>query len=143
MTPAHPRHRRVWLLAGSAEAGRAAAVRMLAAIPAHRQLWVGNAAPAGATRIEAARAGTVLGGEFDALVFDAWCGFDPDALGATAGTVRGGGHLLLLAPPLADWPTFADPDAERVLVAPWTMADLAGRFLRRAARLTAADPAMT
>lgn len=143
MTPAHPRHRCVWRLAGSAEAGRAAAVRMLAAIPAHRQLWVGNAAPAGATRIEAARAGTVLGGEFDALVFDAWCGLDPDALGATAGTVRGGGHLLLLAPPLADWPTFADPDAERVLVAPWTMADLAGRFLRRAARLTAADPAVT
>lgn len=143
MMPAHPLHRRVWLLAGDGAAARAAAERMLAAIPADRQLWVGDAAPAGKTHIDAARAGTVLGGEFDALVFDAWSGLDPDALGATAGTVRGGGHLLLLAPPLSDWPGFADPDAERVLVAPWTMADLAGRFLRRAARLTAADPAVT
>ena len=143
MMPAHPRHRRVWLLAGDGTAARAAAGRMLASIPASRQLWVGDAAPAGTTRIDAARAGTVLGGEFDALVFDAWSGLDPDALGATSGTVRGGGHLLLLAPPLADWPGFADPDAERVLVAPWTVADLAGRFLRRAARLTAADPAVT
>lgn len=143
MTPLDPRHRRVWLLAGDGAAARAAAGRMLASIPASRQLWVGDAAPAGTTRIDAARAGTVLGGEFDALVFDAWSGLDPDALGATSGTVRGGGHLLLLAPPLADWPGFADPDAERVLVAPWTLADLAGRFLRRAARLTAADPAVT
>jgi len=135
-------HRRVWLLAGEPGASRAAAGQALADIPAARQLWVSHEAPRDVTRVDAARAGTVLGAEFDALVFDLWDGFDPDALGAVAGTVRGGGHLLLLAPRLDDWPEFDDPDAERILVAPYRRADIAGRFLARAARLTGHDPAV-
>ena len=135
-------HRRVWLLAGDPHRAPEAAAQALSGIPNERQLWVGGEAPPGVTRVDAGRARTVLGADFDALVFNLWDGFDPDALGAVAGTVRGGGHLLLLGPRLADWPEFDDPDAERILVSPYRRRDIAGRFLARAARLTTADPAV-
>ncbi|MFP4683451.1 MAG: GNAT family N-acetyltransferase [Ectothiorhodospira sp.] len=45
-----------------------------------------------------AQADTLLGRTLDALVFDASEGVAPDALGAAAGALRGGGVLLLILP---------------------------------------------
>lgn len=44
------------------------------------------------------KAHTVLGQEFDAVIFDCHNKFDPNAFGAVTGTIRGGGYLLLLKP---------------------------------------------
>ncbi len=74
-----------------------------------------------------------LGSECDALVFDAHDGFDPDALGAAAGTVRAAGSLLLLTPPLGEWATLADPVNDRVAVHGTTVDH--SRYLARCARL--------
>ena len=57
----------------------------------------------------ASEARQFLGREFNAVVFDMHAGLDPDALGAISGTIRDGGCLLLLAPPLETWATFRDP----------------------------------
>ncbi|MBE02340.1 MAG: tRNA cytosine(34) acetyltransferase TmcA [Euryarchaeota archaeon] len=60
-----------------------------------------------------ARARDWLGRELDLLVWDGWHGNPPDALAALAGTLRAGGLLFWLMPPLAQWPTFDDPDYAR------------------------------
>ena len=77
----------------------------------------------------------LLGGECDLLVYDAWSGFDPDGFGAATGALRGGGRLLLLCPPLADWPDRPDPQAARI--APWPLdaAAVTGRFIARLVRV--------
>ncbi len=77
----------------------------------------------------------LLGSDLDLLVYDAHSGFDPDGFGAATGAIRGGGLLLLLTPPLADWSDLVDPQAERIAVWPWTSASVGRRFLRRIASL--------
>lgn len=44
------------------------------------------------------KAHTLLGQEFDAVIFPTHEGFDPNAFGAIVGTIREGGYLLLLKP---------------------------------------------
>ena len=100
-----------------------------AVVLAGRRAWCEAEAP-DAPRVSGDGA-RLLGQELDALVFDAFEGFDPDAFGAVVGTLRAGGTLWLLTPPLAEWPTFADP--ERLRIAPWPHGpqDVGGRFLAR------------
>ncbi len=62
----------------------------------------------------------LLGREIDVLVYDSLGGFDPDSFGAATGALRGGGLLLLLTPPLADWPRLPDPQARRIAVEPFS-----------------------
>ena len=76
------------------------------------------------------------------LIIDAHGGFDADALGAAAGTLRGGGLLFLLTPALGAWPTMPDPETERIAVYPFGAADVGGRFIARLGRLLAASPAV-
>jgi len=80
---------------------------------------------------------TLLGQELDYLVYDAQGGFDPDSFGAACGALRGGGLLLLLTPPLDQWPSLPDPQGERITVAPYRAEQLSGRYLRRLARVLA------
>ncbi|MEA3639151.1 MAG: GNAT family N-acetyltransferase [Lamprobacter sp.] len=77
----------------------------------------------------------LLGGECDLLIVDLWSGLDADALGAAVGSLRGGGSLLLLAPPLADWPRWVDPEAARLAPHPDSAAKVGRRFISRLARL--------
>lgn len=77
-------------------------------------------APTGASATSPERPAQLLGGEWQGVVLDAWAELRPDLLAAAAGTVRRGGILLLLAPPLAGW-------GER--------APLAGFFWQRLRRL--------
>ncbi len=135
-------HRRALLLAGERRWCTAAAQAALVGADAARVLWLSDAAPEGAGALAAARAHQLLGRELEALVFDAWSGFDPDAFGAASGALRGGGLLLLLCPPLASWPEYPDPENARVAVAPWRAEQVSGRFLQRLVRVLRADPAL-
>jgi tRNA(Met) cytidine acetyltransferase len=124
-------HRRAVVLAGARGWCLAAARTVLAAWPRRETLWVGDRTPAGVKRVLVGQARAVLGRETDAVVFDTYAGFDPDAFGAIAGSVRGGGLLLLLTPALDAWPAFADPELARIVVFPYRRSDVTGRFLRR------------
>ena len=133
-------HRRLLLLDGDADWGRAAAEAIANALRPAVVCRIGNGALADA--LPPARAAALLGGECDLLIIDAHAGLDADALGAAAGTLRGGGLLLLLAPTLSDWPAGVDPEAARIAVHPLGAADVTGRFVGRLARLLAGDPAV-
>jgi len=86
--------------------------------------------------LPANKARTVLGREFFIVVFDAWSGLDVNALAAVSGTICAGGSLVLLTPPLADWPQYADPDYKRFLPYPWQPDQLDGHFLQRFIQLS-------
>lgn len=129
-------HRRTLVLAGDAEWGRAVAAGQLCA----DALWIGGPAPDGVHALPAAQAGQALGSEVSLLVYDAHAGLDPDALGAVTGTLRGGGSLLLLTPPLADWPASVDPDKARYATHPHGPAAVTGHFLARLASVLATSP---
>ncbi|NVK38852.1 MAG: tRNA(Met) cytidine acetyltransferase [Gammaproteobacteria bacterium] len=62
--------------------------------------------------VKASKPSTLLGYESDNVVFDAHHGLFPDALTAIAGTIKPGGFLFLLAPPLDEWPLLADEFAQ-------------------------------
>ncbi|GAA4494068.1 tRNA(Met) cytidine acetyltransferase TmcA [Pseudaeromonas paramecii] len=76
-----------------------------------------------------------LGQEYSHVVLNGFDGLHPDALGAVAGVVRAGGLLCLMMPPLADWPSFADPDLRRFVSTPTETVRCQGFFLARLARL--------
>ncbi|NOX75633.1 MAG: tRNA(Met) cytidine acetyltransferase [Gammaproteobacteria bacterium] len=139
--------RRLLVLAGEAHWARDEARELLAALGASPVCWVaidgtGKPASPGGLTMEWC-AGTsargLLGQERDWVVVDAHAGLDPDVLGSVTGIVRGGGLMLLLCPPLAQWPHTPDPAAERIAVYPHTTSDLSGRFLRRLVGLIESD----
>ena len=137
------RQRRALVLAGESVWSLAAALQCLRDITHKDILWVSTRAPQGTRSVSGTKANKVLGGEVDVLVFDAHSGFDPDAFGAVVGCVRGGGLLLLLTPPLSDWPEQSDPENERLAVYPHHAADISGRYLRRLVSVLREDDDVT
>lgn len=141
-------HRLMLVLSGSAVWTAAAAPSVVAALTdvptdsrtlwlTDRHLW-GGSRPPGALPLAA---GTrLIGSECGLLIYDAWSGFDPDGFGAATGTLRGGGLLLLLAPPLDAWPGLADPQAERIAVWPHRAETVGGRFIGRLAQVLRTHP---
>ncbi|MBP6733114.1 MAG: tRNA(Met) cytidine acetyltransferase [Chromatiaceae bacterium] len=85
----------------------------------------------------------LLGRELDYLVYDAQAGFDPDSFGAATGALCGGGLLLLLTPPLQDWPDLPDPQARRITVEGCASEHLGGRFVARLTRVLASHEGLT
>lgn len=134
-----PQHRRLWVLAGSRQWATEAARRYLDGGAA---FWIGDPVLPGVAGCTAGQSRRLLGSEIDVLVFDAHAGFDPEAFGAAVGAVRGGGRVVLLTPPLAQWPDFPDPEQLRIAVHPYSAADVSGRYLRRLAGLVRADTAL-
>ncbi len=133
-------HRRLMLLCGEADACRRQARQVMAALKAERRLWIGKSAPEGIDSLCNPQAHERLGGELDLLIYDAFSGFDPNAFGALGGTLRGGGVLLLLAPPLEEWHRYADPEHRRMVVAGYEASAVDGLFLRRLATQLQEDP---
>lgn len=128
-------HRQALVLAGSREWCFSTASVALQAAALQAPLWITDRKPDAGTALKPAQAGSVLGREFEALVYDAYAGFDPDAFGAVAGTIRGGGLLLLLTPPLQQWPSYPDPENARIAVANYPPEEVSGRFQERLAAI--------
>lgn len=132
----------VWL-AGDAEACRSRALALWNATAWERPLWIADHPPAGVAEhgLPPGKARTRLGGEHDLVVIDAQGegeGFDPEAFGALAGTLRAGGLLVLLTP--ADWGAAPDADYRRLAEHPYRLEQLSARYLARLARLLADAP---
>jgi len=104
---------------------------ILAATGLQDTWWITETLPLPKNSKPAAQARTLLGHDTDAVIFNAWSRFDPDAFAAMSGNISGGGFLLLLAPPLNDWPGFSDPDNSRVTVYPMPAEQVSGRYLKR------------
>ncbi len=119
------------IVAGSAAWCRERAAQLLTDRPG--AVWIGDKAEQQSLKriIPANRSKQLLGQEFHSIVFDAHCGFDADAFAAVSGTINSHGYLLLLTPPLHQWPGFEDPDYQRICVWPVTADKIKGRFLQR------------
>ena len=73
----------------------------------------------------------LLGRTREAVVLDCHERFVPDALGRAVGAVDGGGLLILLTPPLDDWPAVRDRFDDSLAVPPYGVGDVTGRFRER------------
>ena len=126
--------RRLVVLSGSRDWCRGVLAQLLARWQFADAVRVGSvtaedAASVALPVIAPEKSGALLGHTLDLVVYDGWSGLNPDALAAVAGAVGGGGLLILCAPPLSQWPDFPDPDYRRMLVHPYVIEEIAGRFL--------------
>ncbi len=134
------RQRRLVVLSGECEWGRAILEHLLNEVPVEDGVWVGETAPIALPTVAAGKARALLGRNLALVVYDARAGLNPDALAAVAGAISGGGLLILLTPALAQWRRFPDPDYRRVLVHPFKIDAIAGRFLNRLIDSLCNDP---
>ena len=81
----------------------------------------------------------LLGTTRTAVVLDCHDGFAANVLGRVVGAVDGGGLLVLVMPPLDEWPG-GDYANERLAVPPFTAADVTGHFRRRLVETLRAHP---
>ncbi len=58
----------------------------------------------------------LLGKSSDILIVNAFAGFNPNQFAMVAGTVRGGGYIILLSPFMGDWPARYDPDYSKLML---------------------------
>lgn len=116
----------VWL-SGDAQQCRTLGQALWQAHSWHAPLWVGDG------HLSPSKARTRLGAEHQLVVLDTHgSGFDPEALGALAGTLTAGGLLVLLTP--QPWGATPDPDYARFADHPWRWPDLSCHYLARLAR---------
>ncbi|MFO6424675.1 tRNA(Met) cytidine acetyltransferase TmcA [Motilimonas sp. KMU-193] len=94
------------------------------------------------TLCQAKQASHYLGQTRQQVIYDAFQGFSADAVGAVSGTLIGGGIMVLIVPPIQDWPTFNDPDYLRFLSADAPI-PTESLFLRRWRDLLKQHPAVT
>ncbi|MFB6105798.1 MAG: tRNA(Met) cytidine acetyltransferase TmcA [Halobacteriaceae archaeon] len=125
--------RRVLVLAGGRDAGYEGARTALraAAVDADATTLVGRRDALDCERVRPTRADRLLGRTRDAVVLDCHDACRPNAVGQSVGAVDGGGLLLVLAPPLDDWPARRDGFDEGLAVPPYGLDDVTGRFRRR------------
>jgi len=91
------------------------------------------------TVADSASAKKLLGSDSTGIIFDAFSGFNLNALAISAGTIMGGGLMILQCPPLHSWDSFDDPEYQRLLAHPFSTADIAGFFLQRLSRILSND----
>jgi tRNA(Met) cytidine acetyltransferase len=133
--------RRLLVLHGSRDACETAASRALDAAGLDRVALLSERDTLDATtRRPPTRSGDLLGETYDATVVDCHDACQPNALGRAAGTVDGGGLLVLLAPPLSEWPDRRDGFDESLAVPPFGLDDVTGVFRRRLVRTLRAHP---
>lgn len=123
--------RRVLVISGEKEVVRESALSVWHACEVPSHVWVGEASANGVHTLLATQALKTLGSEHSLIVFDAWSAFHPDAFCALVGSLVGGGVLILLTPPLAQWPAYVDPDYARMVPYGYAPEAISGRFLQR------------
>ena len=125
--------RRLLVVTGAAAATRAAARDGLAATD------IGPAETAAVTPTDAFgcecldRADPLLGTTREAVVYDCHGRCEPNDLGKLAGVVDGGGLLVLLTPPLGEWPERTDDFDRSLAVPPFDEGDVGSAFRTRLA----------
>lgn len=77
----------------------------------------------------------LLGQERAMLVLDTYHGLNPDVFGRVSGLIQAGGALLLICPPLDDWPDYPDPEHLKLAPYPEQKSVIAGLYLKRWVRL--------
>ncbi len=130
------RERRLLVLAGESAASRGALGPALRAAGITDAALVGHADVAGPgeealERYAPRRTDALLGTTREAIVVDCHDECRPNALGRAAGVADGGGLLVLLTPPLADWPERRDRFDETIAAQPADVSAVGGRFRRR------------
>ncbi|MDQ7730855.1 GNAT family N-acetyltransferase [Halomonas sp. SpR8] len=116
----------VWL-SGDASQCRSMAQALWQAHAWQAPLWVGD------EHLSPRKARTRLGAEHQLVVLDTHgAGFDPEVLGALAGTITAGGLLVLLTP--QPWGASPDPDYARFADHPWHWSELSCHYLSRLVR---------
>ncbi len=133
--------RRLLVLSGELPWCREQAQQALAAMACSQPVWVSDQPAGQYSNTPARQYLTYLGGECDALIYDAHSGLHPNALAALSGTLIGGGVLIVLAPPMAAWPDYDDPDYQRLCVYPTGPSEISGRFLQHFIDSLWSDPA--
>ncbi|MFB6102658.1 MAG: tRNA(Met) cytidine acetyltransferase TmcA [Haloplanus sp.] len=91
-------------------------------------------------RLDPRHADRLLGTTRDVVVVDAHEGFTANVLGRVVGAVDGGGLLVLVTPPLDDWPERRDEADQRLAVPPFTVGDVTGHFRQRLVETIRAHP---
>ncbi len=128
-------HRCLVLISGERDWSVTQTHRLVAALNGDNALWIGEDGPSEIPSRENSQALQHLGRELDLLIYNAFSGFDPDAFGALSGTLKGGGLLFLLTPPLSQWQAFQDPEYARITVAGYETAETSGHFLSRISQI--------
>ncbi len=136
-------HRRMVCLCGAEPWCIQGADQIVQALGDSNPLWIGAQGSLPCPTLDNARALTRLGSDTGMLIYNSHSGFDPDAFGALSGTLQGGGLLLLLTPPLAEWADFPDPQRARIAVANYDLSSHPSLFLARLARLLERDTRVT
>ena len=70
-----------------------------------------------------------LGQECDILIYDAYQGFNADAVAALSGVIKQGGLLILITPPDAKWLAFQDPEQSRFISEKVNVSDIDNNFI--------------
>ncbi|CAP13813.1 tRNA(Met) cytidine acetyltransferase TmcA [Halobacterium salinarum] len=134
--------RRMLVLAGDRAAGVRTADTLLddLPIPLSETTLVATQDALACEHVPTRNADRLLGTTQRAVVIDLHEDCRPNALGRVVGAVDGGGLLVVLAPPLAEWPTRDGAFAAGLAVPPFDAADVTGRFRRRLADTMRAHP---
>jgi tRNA(Met) cytidine acetyltransferase len=134
--------RRLLVLTGDPSATRDAARDALeaGAVAPDETTVVGPADFLDCEHLETVHARELLGRTRTAVVMDCHEACRPNALGAAVGAVDGGGLLLVLAPPLDEWPERRDDFDDRLAAPPATVDDVAGHFRSRLVSTLRAHP---
>ena len=125
--------RRVLVLAGAPERTRARASDALAAadIPPGETTYVGPSEGVHSESLGHHEADRLLGTSRTAVVYDCHERCEPNTLGKLVGTVAAGGLLLLLVPPLSEWPDRRDDFDRSLAVPPFEPGDVGTNFRER------------
>ncbi|ERH10612.1 MAG: putative P-loop ATPase fused to an acetyltransferase [halophilic archaeon J07HX64] len=124
--------RRVLVLAGEPSRTRERAGDALdsAGVDLAATTYLGPGQPLDCETLAPERSRRLLGTTRAALVVDCHERCEPNALGRVAGTVTGGGLLVLLVPPLESWPDSRDAFDETLAVPPFDIDDVDGHLRR-------------
>ncbi|MFD1588790.1 tRNA(Met) cytidine acetyltransferase TmcA [Halorientalis brevis] len=125
--------RRLLVLTGSPATTRGAVADAIDAadVPVAESTVVGPERILPCERLSVSQSSDLLGRTQAAIVLDLHGACRPNALGRAVGAVDGGGLLVLLAPPLDEWPRHRDEFDETLAVPPATIEDVAGNFRSR------------
>lgn len=133
--------RRMLVLSGSRTAGLDAADAVIDAAPFDRsQAVIVGSRDLGITRIDPDHAADLLGTTNPIVIFDAYDGLRPNAIGRIVGTVDGGGLFGMVTPPLDTWPDLRDAFDETLAVPPFAVDAVGNRFRTRFVETIQAHP---